>query len=292
MGSDPEKRIKVYLDCAKRMPPVFRHFFTSTFKEPMAWFSSRLAYSRSLSTTSIVGHVLGLGDRHVSNILIDMSRGELVHIDFGVAFDQGKLLRFPETIPFRLTRDMVDGLGLPGVDGAFRQCCQETLRVLRQGTELIKTILEVFKYDPLFTWTSNPVKVLQNERREDLIVNGAGDEALQQLQDEPDIDEVRRRRRTSRGGTAELTRLVAGSELTRTGKVTSTAQLAADRALATVLNKLSTSLSVEYSVNELIQQARSVQNLALLFSGTFPCYDSASSKLANRSLRSGWQALL
>lgn len=274
MTSDPEKRMKVYMDCAKRMPPAFRHFFTLTFKEPMAWFSSRLAYSRSLATTSIVGHVLGLGDRHVSNILIDMSVGELVHIDFGVAFDQGKLLRFPETIPFRLTRDMVDGLGLPGVDGAFRQCCQETLRVLRQGTELIKTILEVFKYDPLFTWTSNPVKVLQNEQRENLIVNGAGDEALQRLQDDPDAVEAGTKRgRRSRGNGAAASpyrqRSSFPSGLGVVSGGTTTAELAADRALATVLNKLSTSLSVEYSVNELIQQARSVQNLALLFSGAY-----------------------
>jgi hypothetical protein len=35
------------------------------------------------------GHVVGLGDRHVSNILMDEARGELVHIDLGIAFDQG-----------------------------------------------------------------------------------------------------------------------------------------------------------------------------------------------------------
>lgn len=31
----------------------------------------------------MVGYILGLGDRHVSNILIDMSTAEMVHIDFG-----------------------------------------------------------------------------------------------------------------------------------------------------------------------------------------------------------------
>ena len=48
----------------------------------------RLNYTRSVATTSIVGHVLGLGDRHVSNILLDNGTGEVVHIDFGIAFDQ------------------------------------------------------------------------------------------------------------------------------------------------------------------------------------------------------------
>jgi ataxia telangiectasia mutated family protein len=48
----------------------------------------RLGYTRSVSTTSIVGHILGLGDRHTSNILIDNATGEVVHIDLGIAFDQ------------------------------------------------------------------------------------------------------------------------------------------------------------------------------------------------------------
>lgn len=55
---------------------------------PRSWFQMRLAYSRSVAVTSIVGHVVGLGDRHVSNILIDQISGELVHIDLGIAFDQ------------------------------------------------------------------------------------------------------------------------------------------------------------------------------------------------------------
>lgn len=31
----------------------------------------------------MVGYILGLGDRHVQNILIDNNTAELVHIDFG-----------------------------------------------------------------------------------------------------------------------------------------------------------------------------------------------------------------
>jgi ataxia telangiectasia mutated family protein len=48
----------------------------------------RLTYTRSVATASIVGHVLGIGDRHGSNILMDNHKGEVVHIDFGIAFDQ------------------------------------------------------------------------------------------------------------------------------------------------------------------------------------------------------------
>ena len=33
----------------------------------------------------------------------------------------GKHLPTPETIPFRLTRDIVDGMGVAGVEGTFRR---------------------------------------------------------------------------------------------------------------------------------------------------------------------------
>jgi len=71
----------------------------------------------------------------------------------GVAFEQGRLLPTPETIPFRLSRDVVDGMGACGVEGDFRRSCEMTLEVLRNNSEIILTILEVLLYDPLYMWT-------------------------------------------------------------------------------------------------------------------------------------------
>ena len=73
--------------------------------------------------------VPGLGDRHLQNILIDKITAEVIHIDLGIAFEQGKILPTPETIPFRLTRDIIDGFGPCGVEGTFRKCAETTLKV-------------------------------------------------------------------------------------------------------------------------------------------------------------------
>jgi serine-protein kinase ATM len=161
-----------FLSLRKRFKPVMRQFFTEKHKMPMSWFAMRLNYTRSVATTSIVGHILGLGDRHTSNILLDSSTGEVVHIDLGIAFEQvsfrsvlpfsaivsyglphkGKLLPVPECVPFRMTADMVDGMGTTGTQGVFQRCAEETLRVLRNDSEVVLTVLEVFKYDPLHSW--------------------------------------------------------------------------------------------------------------------------------------------
>lgn len=39
----------------------------------------------------------------------------------GIAFDQGTLLSTPETVPFRLSRDIEDGMGICGIEGTFRK---------------------------------------------------------------------------------------------------------------------------------------------------------------------------
>jgi ataxia telangiectasia mutated family protein len=38
---------------------------------------------------------------------------------------QGKTLTTPETVPFRLTRDVIDGMGISGCEGSFRKSCEE-----------------------------------------------------------------------------------------------------------------------------------------------------------------------
>lgn len=102
----------------------------------------------------MVGYIMGIGDRHVNNILIDKSTAEVIHIDFGIALERGKLLPTPEKVPFRLTRDLVAAMGCFGVDGLFRTSCEITMQVLRENKALINTIVEVFLYDPLYTWLS------------------------------------------------------------------------------------------------------------------------------------------
>lgn len=97
-------KLQKFLEISTYFKPVFHHFFLEHFPDPAEWYVKRLTYTRSVASNSIVGYIVGLGDRHSHNILIDKSSAELVHIDLGVAFEQGKTLRTPELVPFRLTR--------------------------------------------------------------------------------------------------------------------------------------------------------------------------------------------
>ncbi|XP_008559414.1 serine-protein kinase ATM [Microplitis demolitor] len=151
-------KLQTYLECCKHLKPAFQYFFMEKFPSPETWFERRLAYVRSVATTSMVGYILGLGDRHFSNILIDTKTAEVVHIDFGIAFEQGKVLPVPETVPFRLTRDMEAAMGVSGVEGVMRKSSEETMSVLRNRKDIIITLLQVLLYDPLFSWEITPAK--------------------------------------------------------------------------------------------------------------------------------------
>lgn len=128
--------------------PVFHEWFIEMFPEPGAWFTARLRYTRSCAVMSIVGHVLGLGDRHGENILFEEGNGGTFHVDFNCLFDKGLTFEKPELVPFRLTHNMVDAFGAYGYEGPFRKSCELTLGILRQNEDTLMTILETFLYDP------------------------------------------------------------------------------------------------------------------------------------------------
>lgn len=150
--------------------PVFRYFFWEHFAVADVWYARRLSFCRSFAVSCMLGYIVGLGDRHCQNMLIDKSTADLIQIDLNLIFEQGRLLRVPERVPFRLTQDLIDAMG-PAfrMEGPFRRACEETLGLLREKADLFLTLLEVFKHDPLYRWTVNPVKAERFQKKENLL---------------------------------------------------------------------------------------------------------------------------
>jgi hypothetical protein len=95
--------------------------FTSS-NDAQHWWEMRSRYTASLALTSIASYILGVGDRHLNNILIVQGTGQVVHIDSAVSFDQGASLRVPEVVPFRLTQLLVAALGPLGAQVRVFRC--------------------------------------------------------------------------------------------------------------------------------------------------------------------------
>ncbi|KAK0063750.1 serine/threonine-protein kinase mTOR-like isoform X1 [Biomphalaria pfeifferi] len=125
------------------------------YKSPSSevWFDRRTNYTRSLAVMSMVGYVLGLGDRHPSNLMLDRISGKIIHIDFGDCFEVAMVReKYPEKIPFRLTRMLINAMEVTGIDGNYRMTCEKVMAVLRENKESLMAVLEAFVYDPLLSW--------------------------------------------------------------------------------------------------------------------------------------------
>lgn len=78
------------------------------------WWRRAAAFRASAAFSSMAGHLLGLGDRHLDNILMHRRHGHVAHVDFNVVFGRGAQLKVPEVVPFRLTQTIAAALGPAG----------------------------------------------------------------------------------------------------------------------------------------------------------------------------------
>lgn len=114
------------------------------------WLKKIDTFSITTAITSAVGYIIGLGDRHPSNLLIDTVTGKVVHIDFGDCFEKAALRKYlPEVVPFRLTRMMVKAMGAVGVDGIFMTSFINMLNLLCENNRVLIMVLSIFVHEPL-----------------------------------------------------------------------------------------------------------------------------------------------
>jgi serine/threonine-protein kinase ATR len=150
-----------------RHPPILHRWF-SLNADPSVWLSKRLLFTRSQALWSMLGYIVGLGDRHGENILVDQESGRMVHVDFDCLFGKGMSLETPECVPFRLTQNCVAAMGVTGVEGVFRNCCELSMGVLRDraNKQTLLSVLHVFIADPLIDWSRSRGRTDQRNQDE------------------------------------------------------------------------------------------------------------------------------
>lgn len=138
---------------------------------------------------SMVGYILGLGDRHPSNIMLQRDSGKIVHIDFGDCFEVAVLReKFPEKIPFRLTRMLQKAMGIPGIHGLFRVTCEMVMKILRENKESLFGVLETFAQDPIISWRLTNEKKEVNEKNNFEVKKNIQDEIIGSIMEELSIE--------------------------------------------------------------------------------------------------------
>ncbi|KAK6089415.1 hypothetical protein P3W45_001552 [Vairimorpha bombi] len=132
--------------------PVMHDYIKEGVTSIAQWYKLRDNYVKTCGVINIVGWFMGLGDRHTENILIDVYTCDIVHVDLNCIFDKAKSCSIPETVPFRLTQNIVDGFGILGIHGTYTSACVKTLDLLHSNRDIVISNLLSFVFDPLHEW--------------------------------------------------------------------------------------------------------------------------------------------
>ncbi|PVD38356.1 hypothetical protein C0Q70_00970 [Pomacea canaliculata] len=140
------KESKVPWDLSRR---ALQHLSTS----PEAFHFLRCEMLTSHAVLCICHYLLGIGDRHLSNFMVNGRTGHMVGIDFGHAFGSAtQFIPVPELMVFRLTRQIVN-LGLPfKVKGLLENTMIHVLHALRQNHDLLLSTMDVFVKEVSLDW--------------------------------------------------------------------------------------------------------------------------------------------
>jgi len=125
--------------------------------------SSLLTYIKSCAAYCVMTHIIGIGDRHLENILVN-NRSQLFHIDFGFIFGKD-----PKPMPptMKLSKEMVDAMGGEQSRGyaLFKTYCCIAFNILRQHSGFLIDLLTGMITSDVPGFQPDPYKNLQFVRQ-------------------------------------------------------------------------------------------------------------------------------
>ncbi|PVV02007.1 hypothetical protein BB560_003552 [Smittium megazygosporum] len=156
-------RYEIYDQISKMIPSnlIYEHLLKNA-ESSYEFLKNINNFVRTLGMISILGYLVGLGDRHLDNIMLNPRNGRMMHIDLNMNFDRGLMLNIPEIVPFRLTRGLEYIVGTPSKNETFMGLSNgkiflETMsrvllcsRIIKE--QIISGIMTSFILDPPKEW--------------------------------------------------------------------------------------------------------------------------------------------
>uniref|UniRef100_A0A8B9FQM5 DNA-dependent protein kinase catalytic subunit n=1 Tax=Amazona collaria TaxID=241587 RepID=A0A8B9FQM5_9PSIT len=162
-NADRTETVKSFRSRESSVPEdLLRRAFVKMSTSPEAFLSLRSHFASSHALICISHWILGIGDRHLSNFMINKETGGMVGIDFGYAFGSAtQFLPVPELMPFRLTRQFVN-LMMPVKEwGLIYSVMVHALRAYREDPDLLISTMDVFVKEPSLDWKNSEQRQLR-----------------------------------------------------------------------------------------------------------------------------------
>uniref|UniRef100_A0A3Q3GYS0 DNA-dependent protein kinase catalytic subunit n=1 Tax=Labrus bergylta TaxID=56723 RepID=A0A3Q3GYS0_9LABR len=155
--------VNTFLKVLQHWPTdLLKRAFLKMCNGPEAFLSLRSHFISSHALLCISHWILGIGDRHLSNFMINMETGGMVGIDFGHAFGSAtQFLPVPELMPFRLTQQFVNLMQPLKESGLIQSVMVHALRAYRAEPDLLLNTMDVFVKEPSLDWKNFELKQLK-----------------------------------------------------------------------------------------------------------------------------------
>ncbi|KAL3040873.1 hypothetical protein OYC64_011786 [Pagothenia borchgrevinki] len=141
---------------------LLKRAFLKMCNSPEAFLSLRSHFISSHALLCVSHWILGIGDRHLSNFMINMETGGMIGIDFGHAFGSAtQFLPVPELMPFRLTQQFVNLMQPLKESGLIQSIMVHSLRAYRAEPDLLLNTMDVFVKEPSLDWKNFELKQLK-----------------------------------------------------------------------------------------------------------------------------------
>lgn len=141
---------------------LLKRAFLKMCNGPEAYLSLRSHFISSHALLCVSQWILGIGDRHLSNFMINMETGGMIGIDFGHAFGSAtQFLPVPELMPFRLTNQFVYLMQPLKESGLIQSIMTHSLRAYRAEPDLLLNTMDVFVKEPSLDWKNFELKQLK-----------------------------------------------------------------------------------------------------------------------------------
>ncbi|XP_041824461.1 DNA-dependent protein kinase catalytic subunit [Melanotaenia boesemani] len=141
---------------------LLKRAFLKMCSSPEAFLSLRSHFISSHALLCISHWILGIGDRHLSNFMINMETGGMIGIDFGHAFGSAtQFLPVPELMPFRLTQQFLNLMQPLKESGLIHNIMVHSLRAYRAEPDLLLNTMDVFVKEPSLDWKNFEMKQLK-----------------------------------------------------------------------------------------------------------------------------------
>ena len=131
-----------------------------------SFLAMRATFASSLAALTVAQYVLGIGDRHLDNFMIEPATGRAIAIDFGMAFGHATyMLPVPELMAVRLTAQMTSFLQPLDTSVLLKAAMQHTLGALKDKRDDLLRLMEVFVAEPLLDWEAHITKLTARQKK-------------------------------------------------------------------------------------------------------------------------------